>query len=216
MIKAVLFDMDGVCFDTERMYHDVWIEVGARQGLVMTEQLLTDMRGRNQQGCDAVCRASFGPDFDFYALREVCVSEMEARIARDGLPHKEGLGELLQELAARGIPAVLATSTSRETSMRYLNMAGVKQYFAGAVCGDDVSHSKPHPEVFLKAAALAGAEPASCLVLEDSVNGVKAGAAAGCVTVMVPDMTPADDELRAIASHVLPSLTEVKNRLDTF
>lgn len=214
MIKAVLFDMDGLMFDTERMYHDAWLELGRRRGLAMTEEIVTGMRGRNRQGCVALCREAFGAQFDFTELRDACVERMEAAIAEKGLPRRPGLDELLEELARRGLPAVLATSTSRATALRYLELAGVNRYFKGAVCGDEVERGKPAPDIFLRAAALAGEAPVQCMVLEDSPNGLRAGAAAGCRAVMVPDLDPATPELAALAAAVVPSLREAIPLLD--
>ena len=214
MIKAVLFDMDGLMFDTERMYHDSWLELGRQRGLAMTEAL-AGMRGRNREGCVALCKAAFGPEFDFMELRGACVERMEAQIAAKGLPKRPGLDELLEELARRDLPAVLATSTGRATALRYLELARVNRYFKGAVCGDEVEHGKPAPDIFLRAAALAGAAPGQCMVLEDSPNGLRAGAAAGCRAVMVPDLDPATPELAALAAAVVPSLREAIPLLDT-
>lgn len=214
MIEAVLFDMDGLMFDTERMYQKAWLLAGQQMGVPMRPEIVDRMRGRNRQGCTEVCREVFGPDFDFDAMRTACRALMAQWIEEDGLPVKPGLYELLQELEWRGIPAVLATSTSRDSAWSHLQRAGVDKYFVGAVCGDEVTHSKPDPEVFLKAAALAGREPRNCMVLEDSPAGVRAGVAAGCFTVMVPDLTQPDAELRRLASAIVPDLTQVITLLE--
>ena len=168
-----------------------------------------------RQKCVALCKAAFGPEFDFMELRGACVERMEAQIAAKGLPKRPGLDELLEELARRDLPAVLATSTGRVTALRYLELARVNRYFKGAVCGDEVEHGKPAPDIFLRAAALAGAAPGQCMVLEDSPNGLRAGAAAGCRAVMVPDLDPATPELAALAAAVVPSLREAIPLLDT-
>ncbi len=214
MIEAVLFDMDGLMFDTERMYQTTWQQAGQQLGVCMDQALVDRMRGRNRAGCEAVCREAFGPDFDFDAVHRRCRALMAEWIQRDGLPEKPGLRPLLEELRRRGIPAVMATSTTRVSAWGHLERAGVDGFFAGAVCGDEVSRSKPDPEIFLKAAALAGKAPERCLVLEDSPAGVRAGAAAGCPTVMVPDLTAPDEELRALATAIVPSLHEVIPLLD--
>ena len=214
MIEAVLFDMDGLMFDTERMYQKAWLLAGQQMGVPMKPEIVDRLRGRNRQGCAQVCREVFGEDFDFDAMRTVCRSIMARWIEEDGLPVKPGLYELLAELERRGIPAVLATSTTRDSAWGHLQRAGVDRYFLGAVCGDEVTSSKPHPEVFLKAAALAGKDPKNCLVLEDSPAGVRAGAAAGCFTVMVPDLTGPDAELEALAGAILKDLTRVIPLLD--
>lgn len=214
MIEAVLFDMDGLMFDTERMYQKAWLQAGRQMGVPMEPEIVDRLRGRNQEGCARVCREVFGEDFDFDAMRTACRALMARWIEENGLPVKPGLYELLAELERRGIPAVLATSTTRDSAWGHLQRAKVDRYFLGAVCGDEVSHSKPHPEVFLKAAALAGKDPARCLVLEDSPAGVRAGAAAGCFTVMVPDLTAPDEELKKLADEILPGLKDVIPLLD--
>lgn len=214
MIQAVIFDMDGLMFDTERMYQKAWLQAGRQMGAPMEPEIVDRLRGRNREGCARVCREAFGEDFDFDAMRTACRALMARWIEEDGLPVKPGLYELLAELERRGIPAVLATSTTRDSAWGHLQRAKVDRYFLGAVCGDEVSHSKPHPEVFLKAAALAGKDPARCLVLEDSPAGVRAGAAAGCFTVMVPDLTAPDEELKKLADEILPGLRDVIPLLD--
>lgn len=214
MIEAVLFDMDGLMFDTERMYQKAWLQAGRQMGVPMEPEIVDRLRGRNREGCARVCREAFGEDFDFDAMRTACRALMARWIEEDGLPVKPGLYELLAELERRGIPAVLATSTTRDSAWGHLQRAKVDRYFLGAVCGDEVSHSKPDPEVFLKAAALAGKDPARCLVLEDSPAGVRAGAAAGCFTVMVPDLTAPDEELKKLADEILPGLRDVIPLLD--
>ena len=214
MIEAVLFDMDGLMFDTERMYQKAWLQAGRQMGAPMEPEIVDRLRGRNREGCARVCRDAFGEDFDFDAMRTACRALMARWIEEDGLPVKPGLYELLAELERRGIPAVLATSTTRDSAWSHLQRAKVDRYFLGAVCGDEVSHSKPDPEVFLKAAALAGRDPARCMVLEDSPAGVRAGAAAGCFTVMVPDLTAPDEELKKLADEILPGLRDVIPLLD--
>ena len=214
MIEAVLFDLDGLMFDTERMYQKAWLQAGRQMGAPMEPEIVDRLRGRNREGCARVCREAFGEDFDFDAMRTACRALMARWIEEDGLPVKPGLYELLAELERRGIPAVLATSTTRDSAWSHLQRAKVDRYFLGAVCGDEVSHSKPDPEVFLKAAALAGKDPARCMVLEDSPAGVRAGAAAGCFTVMVPDLTAPDEELKKLADEILPGLRDVIPLLD--
>lgn len=214
MIEAVLFDMDGLMFDTERMYQKAWLQAGRQMGAPMEPEIVDRLRGRNREGCARVCREAFGEDFDFDAMRTACRALMARWIEEDGLPVKPGLYELLAELERRGIPAVLATSTTRDSAWSHLQRAKVDRYFLGAVCGDEVSHSKPDPEVFLKTAALAGRDPARCMVLEDSPAGVRAGAAAGCFTVMVPDLTAPDEELKKLADEILPGLRDVIPLLD--
>lgn len=214
MIEAVLFDMDGLMFDTERMWSEAWQRAGAALGLPVDLALVNAMRGRNAAGCRRVCLERLGPGLDFAALQNTARAEMARMIDEGGLPKKPGLCELLELLRRRGIPAAVCTSTRRATTESHLDRAGVRLFFAALVCGDEVENGKPAPDIFLRGAALLHAEPRRCLVLEDSPSGVRAGAAAGCKTVMVPDLTPPTDELRALAAAVAGSLFDIPPLLE--
>lgn len=209
MIEGVLFDMDGLMFDTERLWTEAWLETAREEHLPVTLDIVVAMRGRTLTDCRQVCRAALGEDFDFDTYQEKARVVM-ARLVNDrGLDKKPGLVELLEELRRRGLPAVVCTSTRRNTTEQYLRMAGIGGFFKGQICGDEVTRGKPDPEVFLKGAALAGVAPERCIVLEDSPNGIRAGAAAGCKAVMVPDLMEPTDELRRLAAAIVPDLFAV-------
>ena len=215
MIEGVLFDMDGLMFDTERLWTEAWLTAAAENSLPVTLEVVTAMRGRNRAGCKQVCLESLGPDFDFDGYQARARVLMDRLVDEHQLPKKPGLVELLQELRRRGIPSVVCTSTRRATTEGYLKRAGIQGFFKGIVGGDEVQQGKPHPEVFLRGAALAGRDPERCMVLEDSPNGIRAGAAAGCKAVMVPDLMEPTDELRALAAAIVPDLFAVIPLLDT-
>lgn len=215
MIEAVLFDMDGLMFDTERLWTEAWMVTAEAEGLPVNLDVVAAMRGRNLADCKRVCLERLGPDFDFDDYQAKTWVVMDRLVDKHNLPKKPGLVELLEVLRARGIPAVVCTSTRRVVAEGYLKRAEIDGCFKGLVCGDDVRNGKPHPEVFLKGAALTGKAPERCLVLEDSPNGIRAGAAAGCKAVMVPDLMEPTDELRALAAAIVPDLTAVIPLLDT-
>ncbi len=214
MIRGVLFDMDGLMFDTERLGLEGWLEAGRQLGLPITEDFVLQIRGRNKADSRQVSQQMFGPGFDYDAAKAFRDRYADEAIHTRGVPVKPGLVSLLQALQERGIPAALATSTAREKALEYLRLAGVEGYFSAAVCGDEVTRSKPDPEIFCKAAAKLGLAPADCLVLEDSPYGIQAAAAAGCVPMMIPDMTPPQKSLRGLCAAVLPSLADVPAWLD--
>ena len=201
MVKGVLFDMDGLMFDTERLGQAGWQQAGKELGFPITEAFVSRIRGRNETDGKAVAAEIFGPSFDFPKARAIRFAYVD-------------LLRLLNALKQRGIPTALATSTRRSTAFDYLKIAGVEDFFSAAVCGDEVVHSKPEPEIFLKAAEKLGAEPSACIVLEDSPSGVEAGFRAGCMTVMVPDLTPPDDRLRTMYRACVKTLEEVIPFLD--
>lgn len=131
------------------------------------------------------------------------------------VPKKPGLDELLAWLDANHIPMAVASSSRVHVIEGNLNNWGLAHYFKALVSGQQVKHSKPDPEIFLLAAEKLGTDPARTLVLEDSYNGVRAGAAGGFVTVMVPDLLPADDEMRGLYTMECASLNEVLDKLKT-
>ena len=215
MIKAVLFDMDGLMFDTERIGHRGWKYGAQVLGLELPDEVIAAGRGMSVADSRAMYLERLGPEVDYDALRALRVAYADEAIARDGLPVKPGLRQLLEHLRAAGIPAALATATVREKALLYLKMAGVDGFFEAAVCGDEVAHAKPAPDIFLAAAKALGVPAEECLVLEDSPNGIRAGAAAGCKAVMVPDLMEPTDELQTLTAAIVPDLFAVVPLLDT-
>ena len=207
-IRAVLFDMDGLMFDTERLGDEVWRTVAGKHGARMTAEDVSLLRGRNYESGRRAFLERFGAGYPYDEMAAEVWREMEARLER-GVPLRPGLLVLLNALRARGCKMAVASSTESARVLHNLETAGVRDYFSTVVGGDQVTHSKPEPEIFLKAAAALDTPPAQCMVLEDSYNGVRAGAAAGCFTVMVPDMDPPTPEMERLAAAIVPGLADV-------
>ena len=207
-IKAVFFDMDGLMFDTERLSSAIWVQHAPLFGVPLVEKDLQLLRGRNAADGKAAFLAHFGADAPFDAICAATRAQTEAQLETH-IPILPGLVELLAFLKSEDIPMAVVSSTRRETVLHHLELAGVRDYFCEVLGGDMVEHSKPAPDIYLKAAALLGVAPENGLVLEDSYNGVRAGHAAGCYTVMVPDMDPATDEMKALADEIVQSLHDV-------
>jgi beta-phosphoglucomutase-like phosphatase (HAD superfamily) len=230
MINGVIFDMDGLMFDTERMWATFWEPALAALGLEYKEGLAEAERGTAGETSRNIVRQFYGEDCDANAiidsLHRVADEEFQKPV-----PKKPGLDELLAWLDANHIPMAVASSSRVHVIEGNLNNWGLTHYFKALVSGQQVKHSKPDPEIFLLAAeklfAQRGyhavtirqiAEEAGvplALVLEDSYNGVRAGAAGGFVTVMVPDLLPADDEMRGLYTMECTSLNEVLDKLKT-
>ncbi|WP_077612691.1 HAD family hydrolase [Clostridium sp. Marseille-P2415] len=209
MIKAVIFDMDGLMFDTESLYDIAWEHAGRQFGYEITPEDLKPMRGVNQTVVKELFFKRFGQDFDFMKIRQSRIDYMEQYIRAHGLPHKPGLMELLKFLKENGYQIAVATSTYKDPADRYLTTEGIADYFDVCVYGDMAAKSKPDPEIYLEAVQRLGRMPDECLVLEDSPNGILAGSNAGCPVIMIPDCIQATKEEERRAVKILPSLSQV-------
>ncbi len=209
-IKAVIFDQDGLMFDTERLMAKAWMAVGQELGFEVDEGFLSATRGMNHEDTKASFEHRYGTSYDFYEIRARKKALFMEILERDGLPVKPGLKELLIYLKTKGYKIALASAASRWYAERNLKEAEIETYFDFVICGDMVTHAKPDPEIFLKAAAGLGERPEHCIVLEDSLNGVEAGIRGGFVTIMVPDLTQPSEALRSRLHGVCTSLVEVK------
>ncbi|WP_300369150.1 HAD family phosphatase, partial [uncultured Subdoligranulum sp.] len=172
MLQAVLWDMDGLMFDTERIGQAGWQAAARELGIDIPPEVVAAMRGTGTDACRRLFNRSIpGNYYDkAHALRLQYAADW---VQRHGVPVKPGLRPLLDGLRDRGIPSVLATSTARATALAYLEQAGVTKLFAAMVFGPEVARPKPAPDIFLAAAAVVHAAPGRCLVLEDSPNGLR-------------------------------------------
>ncbi len=209
MIKAAVFDMDGLMFDTERVGRDVWIEVGRQFGLDNLEEVNNRCLGCNRARCREIFREEFGDKLSLDTMLAVSKPIIEAYYQKNGMPCKDGLRELLEYLKAHDMRIAMATSSIRGDAERNLRMAGLRDYFDVLICGDMIQKSKPDPDIYLTAARTLGVKPEECIGLEDSRNGIKSVAAAGMHGMLVPDLIEPDEEMKASAEAVLPSLREV-------
>lgn len=156
-------------------------------------------------------KAFYGEEYPVSDRREEMRSWIKAYIDTNGIPIKTGARELLTYLKTNGYQIALATSTRRASAEGHLRKAAFESFFDAIVCGDEVQHSKPHPEIFLTAAKKLGVCPENCYVVEDSYFGVEAGAAAGMRVFMIPDLNPPRDKERALAYHIGNTLLDILN-----
>ena len=212
MLQGVLFDMDGLMFDTERIGRDGWHKTAEILHIDLPEEIIAAMRGTGTDRCREIFNAAI-PGHLYDTAHGLRLRYADEVIAADGVPVKPGLPGLLRRLKAAGIPAVLATSTRREKALAYLQQADVERYFTAAVFGPEVARPKPAPDIFLAAAAAIHADPAHCVVLEDSPNGLQAAKAAGCPAIVVPDLTPAPAESKHLWNYCAKDLHEVQQIL---
>ena len=213
MIKAVLFDMDGILFDTEIVMKEGWQKAARELNFTLTEEHLSQMRGSALPRSRKLFEEWFHGQVTYDEGRAIRTAYLNDYIRRNGVPEKPGLHEFLSWLKEHSIKVAVATSTTRRVAEDYWKQSGIDQYIDASVCGDEVINSKPDPEIFLKAASLLKVPIAACMVAEDSINGLKAARAAGAISCMIPDLTPYTKELFPFCNYVSPSLLDCKEIL---
>ena len=211
--KGAIFDMDGLMLDTERLHCEFWIKAAAEYGYTLRMQDLIAARGMSGETALRHFKACYGEDFDYKTIHARRNELFFAYCDEVGVQKKKGVGELLACLKERGLRLALATSNIPAHSETELRRAGLWDFFDARVYGPMVAHSKPAPDIFLLACEKLALAPQDCFVFEDSTNGIKAAAAAGCAPVMIPDLLPADEEMRALAMTVQPDLLAVRDYL---
>ena len=212
--RAVLFDMDGVIFDSERVLMGCWQELAAAWGYGDVEAVYHRCIGVTTAATEIILKDAYGEDFPWKDFRRQTTARYLEKYSGGRLPVKPGVRELLAFLNGRGVPLALASSTDGALVRRWLTDAGLLDAFQLLVTGDMVQNSKPDPEIFLKACALLGVEPTDSYVIEDSFNGIRAACAGGMHPLMVPDLLPPDGEMAQKAEAVLPDLFAVKDYLE--
>lgn len=210
MIKAVIFDMDGLMLDTERLTVKAWDQIGEELGVGPFGHLVPPLIGRNRAANEAFMLEQFHGDPSFETILELKEAYFQKYFAEHGIPVKEGLFDLLKWLNEAGILISVATSTVEETAREELTETGILPYFDEMVCGNMVKNGKPAPDIFLLAAEKLGIAPENCMVLEDSPSGIRAAFAAGMRPVMVPDLVQPDEEISAMLFRKVDSLSCVR------
>ncbi len=214
MIKAVVFDMDGIMFDTERQGQEAMLAVGKQLGMPDIETFSVECLGATGASIAVNFAQRYGHMMTSEEFWGKTRQYRKDRGQQDDVPLKTGLIELLDYLKEHGYKIAVATSTNYEKVMHNFDVTGVQGRFDAVVCGDMISRSKPAPDIYLRAAELLGVAPQECMALEDSPNGIRSGIAAGMYTVMIPDMIPATEELLAIASNKVDTLLDIMPLLD--
>ena len=215
MIKAFVFDMDGVIYDTERICRIAWKEAAQIHQLDRIEEDLDACTGLNRHDTELYFKNKYGADFDFASFNQRTRQYSKDYLAQHGVPLKPGVVELLEELKKRNCPIALATSTHKESAMAHLTETNLTKYFDAIITGDMVTHSKPDPEIYLIACKALATNPHNCAAIEDSPNGIRSAYNANMNAIMVPDLIAPTEEISKLLSYRFDSLLELKDSLST-
>ncbi len=201
--------MDGLILDTEKLLVRFWVQAANEMGFPMTRENALYLRSLHRSYAIPYLKERFGEEFDYLKVRGRRMELMREYLSDNPLELKPGAVELLDHLNKRGIPAAVCTATDYERASDYLAQVGIFDRFDKIICAAMVKRGKPSPDIYLYAAEQLGLPAGECMALEDSPNGVRSAAGAGCVTVMVPDLTQPDAELLELIDEKADSLADV-------
>lgn len=214
MIKAVIFDMDGLMIDSERVTYDGYVVECGKLGETMDKEFYKQLLGRPVPSILQLFRDHFGQSFPIEQVIKDVHVYVERVFEEEGVPVKDGLVELLGYLKSHGYRTIVATSSARDRVDRILSLSGLAGYYDSSICGNEVQNGKPHPEIFLKACEKLGVSPCEALVLEDSEMGILAASSADIPVICVPDMKYPEEEFAAKTTRIVDSLHAVSGLLE--
>lgn len=216
MIKAVVLDMDGLMFDTERIAIPAWIHAGKCLGYNITESMVLKTFGLNSEYTKRFWQNSFGLDFNFDLALSYRNQYAEDIINKNGISVKKGLLELLNYLKENNYKFTVATSSDKIKAEKYFKMANIDSFLGRIITGDMIKNGKPEPDMYIKATELLRVFPDECLAIEDSSIGILSAHRAGLKPVMIPDIIPADKDIKELLFAELNSLLDVIDLIEDF
>ena len=209
VIRGVLFDMDGLVLDTEKLYARFWMEACHYYGFPMTMDQALRMRAANSQVGKANLLEFFGPEADYMVIRAKRIELMDAFIEENGVEPKPGIFELLDFLEERNIPAAICSSSPTDRIRHHLGSLNLFHRFVAICSGYEVPWGKPAPDIYLHGAASLNLKPEECLALEDAPLGITSAFRAGCVPVLIPDQDQPDEDTAAMLYAKADSLFDI-------
>jgi HAD superfamily hydrolase (TIGR01509 family) len=213
-IELIIFDMDGLMFDTEKISYIAWNEAAKQYNYQISRDLFEKTVGTDINKTKEIYIKHFGDRFPFDLIRSERAKISDEIIKTNGVPIKKGFCELMKHLNNGKIKKAVATSTSRKRALNLLSLVQIDGFFDYILCGDEIKNCKPNPEIFLKVADKLKCTPKKCLVLEDSEIGIIAAYQAGMIPIMVPDLKEPSKEIQSFIFSRMNSLLDVKSFLE--
>ena len=207
--KGIIFDMDGVLVDSEKLYMRFWQESCAFFGYDLTPEMALSLRSNSAETAIPKFIDWFGETVDYYKIRELRRRLMADFIDKNGVEIKPGAIEIFNYLKQNGLKIALATASPVKRAIHYLEPYGLFDMLDAVVNGTSVAKSKPAPDIYIAAAEKLGFSPCECIAVEDSPAGIISAKTAGCFTVMVPDLTPADNEISGYVDYLAADLNDI-------
>lgn len=206
-LQKAIFDMDGLIFDSERLFMDYLGNSMAEKGYTLTWDIYVQSLGLDRKTVEKYMKSVYGEDYPFDEMSKKARETMKAA-SMSGLPVKKGITKLLEYLKKNNVECVVASSSETKFVKMYLEGAGLSGYFTELTGGEKVKKSKPEPEIFLK--ALGGTEKNRAVIFEDSENGVKAAINAGIAVICIPDMKRPSEE---VLKHTLACVNDAEEAI---
>lgn len=206
MVSGIIFDMDGVLIDSERQSNEGWLWAAGQLGVDMPMWLIDSFKGAPAELCCKFFDDYYKGVIDYWEAKELRIQHVYKIRETEGIPVKKGVKDIFEYIRNNGLKCAVATSTRRESAEKTLHEIGVWDYLDAVVYGDEVERGKPEPDIFLRAAKAIGVNPSEAVVVEDSINGIKAGYAAGMRVVHIPDTIAIDDDIRKLTYMVCDDL----------
>ena len=206
MVSGIIFDMDGILIDSERQSNEGWLWAAGQLGVDMPMWLIDSFKGAPAELCCKFFDDYYKGVIDYWEAKELRTQHVYKIRETEGIPVKKGVKDIFEYIRNNGLKCAVATSTRRESAEKTLHEIGVWDYLDAVVYGDEVEHGKPEPDIFLRAAKAIGVNPSEAVVVEDSINGIKAGYAADMRVVHIPDTIAIDDDIRKLTYMVCDDL----------
>jgi len=206
---GVIFDMDGLILDNGSLYKKAYQNAAKKLGYLLSDELYEQLIGLSHAACDRILKENFGEGFSVESFTQAMHQEYQESMSKDGVKFRDGFEPLFLFLKKQGLSIGLATSSTAKHVENHLSKTSYLEAFDVICTADDIQRAKPDPEIYHLATSRMNRQVENVLVFEDSNNGMRAAIASGCISIMVPNQSPPEDDVKENAFLVMSSLGDV-------